>query len=440
MFGPSVPGGPPGIDELGDRRREALVTTLGIDLAVTAAHVATLADERGEQVWSRRRFYNRRDDFDALMADVAPAGELRSCPSLRGRTSVLCCSRTPSPATYMNGESSKEVTIPESLVLIPGVIDTSSNYVERPQAVADRIVRLANIVGRDRVVAGTDWGSRPSPPPARPPLHRLGEALQPLRRRGTSHRRPVGLTRGATTTATATDDLPHPTAAPPGALPPVPAALRGDPALVAIPNVRRRHPAQPGYHRARPLTRGGPARPILLAATVVGMLIATIWAAAWGQNVTATLYGRIYGFYISYVALSLGAHTRLVRHRRRGSLRPRIDEDASGRSVMGCMFWDSLVVVRATRGVVWWSTAWAPLQPGKDTSPTGTSSPLAAKSHAASATCGPTACHRSGLGGVFMVAHVDRRSHHAQFASDSKGPDYRSSWVRGEAIQPQDAR
>jgi 5-methyltetrahydropteroyltriglutamate--homocysteine methyltransferase len=58
----------------------------------------------------------------------------------------------------MNGESSKEVTIPESLVLIPGVIDTSSNYVERPQAVADRIVRLANIVGRDRVVARTDWG------------------------------------------------------------------------------------------------------------------------------------------------------------------------------------------------------------------------------------------------------------------------------------------
>jgi transposase len=52
------------------------VTTLGIDLAVRAAHVATLADERGEQVWSRRRFHNRRSDLDALTADVGPAAEL----------------------------------------------------------------------------------------------------------------------------------------------------------------------------------------------------------------------------------------------------------------------------------------------------------------------------------------------------------------------------
>jgi hypothetical protein len=36
------------------------------------------------------------------------------------------------------------------------------------------------------------------------------------------------------------------------------------------------------------------------------MLIATIWAAALGQNLTATLYGTILGFYISYVALGIG--------------------------------------------------------------------------------------------------------------------------------------
>jgi 5-methyltetrahydropteroyltriglutamate--homocysteine methyltransferase len=52
----------------------------------------------------------------------------------------------------------EEVEVPESLVLIPGVIDTSSNYIEHPEVVAERIVRLANIVGRDRVVAGTDCG------------------------------------------------------------------------------------------------------------------------------------------------------------------------------------------------------------------------------------------------------------------------------------------
>jgi 5-methyltetrahydropteroyltriglutamate--homocysteine methyltransferase len=52
----------------------------------------------------------------------------------------------------------EDITIPGSLTLIPGVIDTSSNYIEHPDLVAERIVRLARIVGRDRVVAGTDCG------------------------------------------------------------------------------------------------------------------------------------------------------------------------------------------------------------------------------------------------------------------------------------------
>ncbi len=52
----------------------------------------------------------------------------------------------------------EDIAIPDSLTLIPGVIDTSSNYIEHPDLVAERIVRLAGIVGRDRVVAGTDCG------------------------------------------------------------------------------------------------------------------------------------------------------------------------------------------------------------------------------------------------------------------------------------------
>ena len=48
--------------------------------------------------------------------------------------------------------------LPEDKVLVPGVIDTSTNYVEHPELVAQRITRYANIVGRDRVMAGTDCG------------------------------------------------------------------------------------------------------------------------------------------------------------------------------------------------------------------------------------------------------------------------------------------
>ena len=48
--------------------------------------------------------------------------------------------------------------LPDDKVLVPGVIDTSTNYVEHPELVAQRIARYAHLVGRDRVVAGTDCG------------------------------------------------------------------------------------------------------------------------------------------------------------------------------------------------------------------------------------------------------------------------------------------
>ena len=52
----------------------------------------------------------------------------------------------------------KEVKLPSDKVLLPGVIDTSTNYVEHPSLVAERIIRFAEIVGRERVIAGTDCG------------------------------------------------------------------------------------------------------------------------------------------------------------------------------------------------------------------------------------------------------------------------------------------
>ncbi|MEM1144030.1 MAG: cobalamin-independent methionine synthase II family protein [Pseudomonadota bacterium] len=48
--------------------------------------------------------------------------------------------------------------IPEDKVLVPGVIDSTTNFVEHPRLVAQRIRRFADIVGRERVIAGTDCG------------------------------------------------------------------------------------------------------------------------------------------------------------------------------------------------------------------------------------------------------------------------------------------
>jgi 5-methyltetrahydropteroyltriglutamate--homocysteine methyltransferase len=52
----------------------------------------------------------------------------------------------------------REATIPDDKVLIPGVIDSVSNFVEHPQLVANRICQFAGIVGRERVIGGTDCG------------------------------------------------------------------------------------------------------------------------------------------------------------------------------------------------------------------------------------------------------------------------------------------
>ena len=52
----------------------------------------------------------------------------------------------------------EDVTLPEDKVLIPGVVTHHTNVVEHPELVAQRLVRLANVVGRDRVMGGTDCG------------------------------------------------------------------------------------------------------------------------------------------------------------------------------------------------------------------------------------------------------------------------------------------
>ena len=48
--------------------------------------------------------------------------------------------------------------IPEDKILVPGVIDSTTNFVEHPELVAERVTKFAQIVGADRVIAGSDCG------------------------------------------------------------------------------------------------------------------------------------------------------------------------------------------------------------------------------------------------------------------------------------------
>lgn len=87
---------------------------------------------------------------------------------------------------------------------------------------------------------------------------------------------------------------------------PAPAPAReGNPGLLALPLVIAGGFGL-GFTNTGIVDVAAAAVPILLSATSIGLLLATIWAAALGQNVNATVYGVFFGFYASYAVLSLG--------------------------------------------------------------------------------------------------------------------------------------
>ena len=51
-----------------------------------------------------------------------------------------------------------EISVPDHLVLIPGVIESKSNFIEHPELIAQRIERMAKRIGREQLIAGSDCG------------------------------------------------------------------------------------------------------------------------------------------------------------------------------------------------------------------------------------------------------------------------------------------
>jgi len=77
--------------------------------------------------------------------------------ALKGRPQGLSIEAA-NPRHDHEWEDLKTVKIPGDKILIPGMIDSTSNFVEHPKLVAQRIQRYAGIVGRERVIAGVDCG------------------------------------------------------------------------------------------------------------------------------------------------------------------------------------------------------------------------------------------------------------------------------------------
>jgi succinate-acetate transporter protein len=89
--------------------------------------------------------------------------------------------------------------------------------------------------------------------------------------------------------------------------PPPTNPLLGNPGMVGIPTVIAGAISlgliDTGY---LPATASGAALPIMIMATAIGLLITTVWAAALGQNASASLFAVFFGFYGSYAAFVLG--------------------------------------------------------------------------------------------------------------------------------------
>ena len=98
-------------------------------------------------------------------------------------------------------------------------------------------------------------------------------------------------------------DLPVPVAPP---APPV-GLLAGDPAALGLPSFIVGSVALGLVLVGQvPATAAGASLPIILAATSIGLLVATIWSAAVGQSAVASIFGIFAGFWLSYAVLLLG--------------------------------------------------------------------------------------------------------------------------------------
>jgi len=94
--------------------------------------------------------YEGPHDHDIPLAKVAPI-------LLKAKPAALVIEAA-NPRHEHEWSLWRSLKLPENKKLIAGVIDTSTNYVEHPELVAERIERLAGLVGRERVIAGTDCG------------------------------------------------------------------------------------------------------------------------------------------------------------------------------------------------------------------------------------------------------------------------------------------
>jgi 5-methyltetrahydropteroyltriglutamate--homocysteine methyltransferase len=94
--------------------------------------------------------YEGPHHLDAPLAELLP-------PVLAGRPRMISFEAA-NPRHEHEWEDVRSLSIPDDVVLMPGVVDTLNNIVEHPRLIAQRLQRYVDVVGPERVIAGTDCG------------------------------------------------------------------------------------------------------------------------------------------------------------------------------------------------------------------------------------------------------------------------------------------
>jgi 5-methyltetrahydropteroyltriglutamate--homocysteine methyltransferase len=94
--------------------------------------------------------YEGPHNHDIPLLEIAPI-------VLKARPAALCIEGS-NPRHAHEWKTWSEIPLPDDKVIVTGCLDTTTNFVEHPELVADRIVRYASVVGRERVIAGVDCG------------------------------------------------------------------------------------------------------------------------------------------------------------------------------------------------------------------------------------------------------------------------------------------
>ena len=127
-------------------------------LAIAESHVAALNHALRDADPARVRLHICWGNYEGPhVCDIPMARVFATLMTARAGT-ILFETANPRHGHEWRVWRDRSAEIPAGLTLAPGVVDTTTNFVEHPDLVAERLLRFADIVGPERVVASTDCG------------------------------------------------------------------------------------------------------------------------------------------------------------------------------------------------------------------------------------------------------------------------------------------